>query len=152
MMKPLFWLFSAIRHYWPLPSLLTYCYGWVIGWGIRRRQREIVGFKVGSVKFPLTLKIVLVTFWYTPFRVIEVYASVLVRILPMLCLKTWPPVGHRVGHRVGHGLRHDVDDLPLRHDNNNNNNIIYIALYTKVLKRFTMEEETRIIKLTLPKK
>ena len=36
--------------------------------------------------------------------------------------------------------------------NNNNNNIIYIALYTKVLKRFTMEEETRIIKLTLPKK
>ena len=37
-------------------------------------------------------------------------------------------------------------------NNNNNNNIIYIALYTKVLKRFTMEEETRIIKLTLPKK
>ena len=37
-------------------------------------------------------------------------------------------------------------------NNNNNNNIIYIALYTKVLKRFTMEEEARIIKLTLPKK
>jgi len=34
----------------------------------------------------------------------------------------------------------------------NNNNIIYIALYTKVLKRFTMEEEIGIIKLTLPKK
>ena len=33
-------------------------------------------------------------------------------------------------------------------NNNNNNNMIYIALYTKVLKRFTMEEETRIIKLT----
>ena len=27
-------------------------------------------------------------------------------------------------------------------NNNNNNNMIYIALYTKVLKRFTMEEET----------
>ena len=32
-------------------------------------------------------------------------------------------------------------------NNNNNNNMIYTALYTKVLKRFTMEEETRIIKL-----
>ena len=30
--------------------------------------------------------------------------------------------------------------------NNNNNNIIYIALYTKVLKRFTMEGGTGIIK------
>ena len=37
-------------------------------------------------------------------------------------------------------------------NNNNNSNIIYIALYTKVLKRFTMEEETGIVKLTLPKK
>ena len=36
----------------------------------------------------------------------------------------------------------------LGHHNNNNNNMIYIALYTKVLKRFTMEEETRIIQLT----
>ena len=36
-------------------------------------------------------------------------------------------------------------------NNNNNNNIIYMALHTKVLKHFTMEE-TRIIKLTLPKK
>ena len=31
-------------------------------------------------------------------------------------------------------------------NNNNNNNIIYIALYTKVLKRFTMEGGTGIIK------
>ena len=46
----------------------------------------------------------------------------------------------------------------MRIDNNNNNNnnniiiiiiiIIYIALYTKVLKRFTIEEGNRIIKLT----
>ena len=35
----------------------------------------------------------------------------------------------------------------------NNNSIIYIALYTKVLKRrFTMEEGNKIIKLTLPEK
>ena len=31
-------------------------------------------------------------------------------------------------------------------NNNNNNNIIYIAPYTKVLKRFTMEGGTGIIK------
>ena len=31
-------------------------------------------------------------------------------------------------------------------NNNNNNNIIYIALYTKVLKRLTMEGGTGIIK------
>ena len=31
-------------------------------------------------------------------------------------------------------------------NNNNNNNIIYIALYTKVLKRFTIEGGTGIIK------
>ena len=48
-------------------------------------------------------------------------------------------------------MQHDVD-YTVCGNNNNNNNIIYIALYTKVLKRFTMEEETRIIKLTLPKK
>ena len=30
------------------------------------------------------------------------------------------------------------------------NNIIYIALHTKVLKCFTMEEENRITKLMLP--
>ena len=35
----------------------------------------------------------------------------------------------------------------IANNNNNNNNIIYIALYTKVLKRVTMEEENRIIKL-----
>ena len=49
--------------------------------------------------------------------------------------------------RASNVVRNEVDN-----NNNNNNNIIYIALYTKVLKRFTMEEETRIIKLTLPKK
>ena len=35
--------------------------------------------EISIVSFPLTLKIVLATFWYTPIRVIEVYASVLVR-------------------------------------------------------------------------
>ena len=35
---------------------------------------------------------------------------------------------------------------PRTDNNNNNNNIIYIALYTKVPKRFTMEGGTGIIK------
>ena len=49
---------------------------------------------------------------------------------------------------------HEVIGYPCARDRDyyNNNNIIYIALYTKVLKRFTMEEENKIIKLTLPKK
>ena len=40
----------------------------------------------------------------------------------------------------------EMKHIPRNLNNNNNNNMIYIALYTKVLKRFTMEGGTGIIK------
>ena len=44
-----------------------------------------------------------------------------------------------------------MNEISFVHENNNYNNIIkfYTVLYTKVLKHFTMEEQNRIIKLTV---
>ena len=97
----------------------THCYGWLLSWGRHRRKQEIGCFKtdcckVCIVSFPLTLRIALVTFWYTPIRGIEYYASLLVQLLTtrtdvsFMSLKIWPLVSHRVGHRVGHGLHHGL--------------------------------------------
>ena len=84
-------LHKVVIHYWPFPSLLTCCYGWMLSWGIRRRQIEIVCFKAECLRFalfrfPWFWKSSLVTFWYTPIRVIEVSVSVLVWLLTRLCL------------------------------------------------------------------
>ena len=57
-------------------------------------------------------------------------------------------------HFINWNLLVRIKELKInrKYYNDNTNNIIYIALYTKVLKHFTMEKENRIIKLTLPKK
>ena len=59
-----------------------------VGWGIRRRHREIDCFRLSAARFaffvPYDFENCVSDFWDTPVRLIEVYARVLVRLLPIL--------------------------------------------------------------------